>query len=505
MIALVLLVCGAAPPAQGDPSLPKGAISRLGLPALPADLAVRSLQGMAFWPDGKVLATATREGVRLWHLSTRRWQRLIRSPEMGSSTVLLDAKGKTALFVARDGDRMHAYDLLRSKPLVQIKTEFRMMAVAISADGSTVARAEDNGASITVRAWEAASGKEKIRFYLRSYAAKKVTMALSPDGKLLAAVLEDGNAGVLYSGLVRTTNCLEVESLGDLPVQCLAFAPDGKRLAVVRDGSISLHSGRSGRPIKDIIQKGLRAESVAFSPDGRHLALGSAGGGDKKVDLLELASGKVRMTAKAMGSDGASSLAFSPGGGRLVMHEKGSKALIFDVAGRRSLAGGVSPDTLSGLASRSGDKGQRAFAQLMSSPRQAVALLRKHVRPAKAPLSDEKIKQLIALADDADPALSAKAKKALADAGHLALSQLRVMRSLTTDKNIRAGLDRLISEAGNPVARKTLVQLRAVEALEKLRTPEARKLLRELALRSYADSELSDAAWAALDRLEKRK
>jgi hypothetical protein len=176
-----------------------------------------------------------------------------------------------------------------------------------------------------------------------------------------------------------------------------------------------------------------------------------------------------------------------------------------DMAGRNSLAGGVSRATLDGLSSRSGEKGQRALAQLMSSPKQAVAFLRKHVRPAKAPLDEEKIRQLIILADDRDPNIRDKAQAALIDAGYLALSPLRVVRHLTTDKDVRAGLERLIDEASHPIARRTLRDVRAVEALEKLGTPEARKLLRDLAVNSYAASGLSDAAWAALDRMQKRK
>src|SRR5262249_15599485 len=144
---------------------------------------------------------------------------------------------------------------------------------ALSADGSTIARASSGDGKITVRVWALARGKEKACFSIPTKNPKRAALALSPDGKLLAAVLEDKEDGVVYSGLVRTATCREVKSFGDAPILCLAFSRDGKALAIVRKGAISLHDGLTGRPQKDILIKGLSADQAAFSPDGRSLAV----------------------------------------------------------------------------------------------------------------------------------------------------------------------------------------------------------------------------------------
>jgi hypothetical protein len=503
MIALVLLVCGAAPPAQRDATLPKEAIAWIGLPA---HLTIHyATQSVAFWPDGKVLVCAARDGVRFLHLPTGRWQRFVPAPDSGmaSNRVLLDRDGRTALFVS-DWGFMQAYDLRRARPLSTIKTKDRLQAVVLSADGSTIARAEDNSARVTVRAWDTATGKELMAFSVPVEGAKDCTLALSPDGKLLAAVLEDAD-GVVYSGLVRTTNCKEVASFGALPVSCMAFSPDGKTLAVLRSGAVSLHDGRTGKPKRDIAVKGLEPASAAFSPDGRLLALAMYVYGKKELALLELASGKMRWEWTERLGPSRRALAFSPRGRRLASGRLGGGATLWDVTGRYSLRGGATRDTVAGLSSRSGEKGGKAIGELVRSPREGVGLLRKGVRPGKAPLDEEKIKQLIALADDADPAIAARAKAALIGAGYRALSPLRVARREAKDRGTREGLERLIEEASHPVARALLRELRAVEALEKILTPEARKLLAEWAAKGWRSSDLTEAAKAALDRDKKRR
>ena len=112
--------------------------------------------------------------------------------------------------------------------------------------------------------------------------------------------------------------------------------------------------------------------------------------------------------------------------------------------------------TLAGLSSRSGDRGGKAIGEVLRSPREAAGFLGKNVSPGTALLDEDKIRQLIALADDPDPAIAARAKAALVDAGYRALSPLRVARKEAKDATTREGLQRLIDEAGHPVARAVL-------------------------------------------------
>lgn len=499
MVALLLLVCGAAPPAVRDASLPEGAVVRLDLSR---DYPAHPTQALAFWPCGKVLAAATSQGVRLWHLPTRRWHRFVPGPHAGSPTALLDARGRTALFVGRGGEAMHAYDLLRGRALPAIASKSLPLAVALSGDGTVVARAEADGARTLVRAWETATGHEKVRFWLPARAAK-AALALSPDGKLLAAVLENDKGAVIYSGLVRTANCREVYSFGGAPVLCLAFSPDGKALAVIRAGAFYLHDGATGRPKSSILEPGLAPELVSISPDGRLLALASPR--EDKLTVYEIASGTARFRHLVPARFLRRSLAFSPGGSWLAAAGEGGRAVLWDMTGRHELRGGIARATMDDLSSPSAEAGRRAIGQLLRSPREAVSLLRSGVPVPRAPRNEEQMKLLLALAGDSDPALAGKAQEALVAAGYLGLSQRTVAGWRVASGEVRAGLCLLAEEAGLPPGRRRLRDLRAVEALERLGTPEARGLLREWATNAGRKSELARAARAALDRIEKRR
>jgi WD40 repeat protein len=500
MIVLLLLSFGAAPPAQRDVSLPEGAFAIAGAKEK-GRLGV--VDALAYWPDGKVLVMATRKGVHFLHLPSGRRHRFV--PALRGHTtsrVLLDAFGYTALFVTGDGF-MHAYDLRRSRAFPKFPTNGKPLALALSADGSTIARAESGGGKVVVRIWDSDSGEERSHFSVVSEDPKKAMLALSPNGRLVSVFVEDRIKGVVCSGMLRTKNFREVHTFGDAPVLCMAFSGDAERLAVVQEGIIKLYHGYMGGTRGEHLVKGLRAEAVAFSPDNRALALASPGDREKKLELFELASGGMRLTRTVPSKDGPPVLAFSPRGGSLATDGNEGKPIRWDLAGRYSTRGGATPDTLKALFSRSAEKGQKAITQLMGSPGRSVRLLRTQLRPARKPPDNETIEQWIALADDWDEKLAARAQKAIVDAGYLALSPLRVARWEVKDKEVRAGLERLIEEAGHPVSRRRLRNLRAVEALERLGTPEARKFLKELA-EGWPTDELTTAVWRALYRMERR-
>ncbi len=506
MPALCLLLLGAAPPASGVAvaALPPSGVEGPGVPTHP--------QALAFRPGGRVLVVASPGGVRYHHLPDGRLHR--ESPAFGGRgqplRVLLDGRGHVALWWLAKEDLIEAYDLRSSRRLSAIKAvsvprgrdltwEGTMLAaLALSWDGSAAACVETHGDQLAIRVWRTADGKPLTRFSVPSteQAARRgrySSLALSPDGSLLAVRLEGGQA---YAGLVKTATGKEVESLPATGLtSSLTFSPDGRWLAVQADKKLHLLDGRTGRQRHSFPTREDHTTRPAFSPDGRLLAFPTGEYPETEISVVELAAGQVRLKRDAI-SNWKRVLAFSPRGW-LAVSALSSPVTLFDLTGRSDPRdAGATASTAEALASRSAEEAFKAMGRLMRSGDRAVSLLRARLRPAGPALTEDQIDALVALADDADPALRARAGEALVAAGARALPALgRAPR--------KPGVRSIIADINDPPSRRGLIELRGVEVLERLATPEALRLLKDLA-GGHPSADLTKEVKAALSRLEEK-
>ncbi len=408
------------------------------------------------------------------------------------------------------------------------------LALAYSIDGKRLLLAGHAG----VTAWDTRSGQVLQSFGWPGGAAE--TAAFSGDGAAVALGGSDGTLKVIAVDGKATVECRAAMST----VLTVAFSPDGKLLASGSiDGTIRLWDLPGGEE-RVVLHSGARAlvAGVAFSPDGTLLA--SVGGRDG-VTLWDIASGTVRVRFGAR-PQGYRSIAFAPDGKSVVAGSAHGAIDVWDLAdpqrhavcrahiglardvrfgdatlvgsagsdgvvrlweGGRRVARGepLSPEVLQALTQDlmlpSEAAAARAVLRLAGSPTEAIANLRAALRPARAPEPDVVARHIAALDSDtfAVRAAAGRALERLGPVVRLDIAKaIHAAPSLETRRRLELLLARLEEQAR--AQDRQLLALRSILILERIATPDAVGLLRELTT-GLGDATIQREAELALARL----
>jgi len=177
-----------------------------------------------------------------------------------------------------------------------------VLTIALSPDGRMLA---SGGEDEIVILWNVSTG-EKIRT-LKGHRGHIKAVLFSPDGRTLASGSKD-KAIVLWDP-VSGEKIRDIKDRSMDSVLSLAFSPDGKVLAAgTDDEKVILLNPQTGQKIRTLEGHSDEIGAVAFSPDGKTLASGS---GDKTIILWDPATGEKRNTLKGH-KDTVNSLAFGP-------------------------------------------------------------------------------------------------------------------------------------------------------------------------------------------------
>jgi RNA polymerase sigma factor (sigma-70 family) len=482
---------------------------------------------LALTPDGKAAAIVNGgTALRVIDLATGNDRVPLTGHGGGVYAAAVTPEGRT-VFTAGGDDAVGVWDAATGKELRRLRGHGRWVAgLRLSPDGRLLYSLGSDG---RVRTWETTAGRERPR-PAGEYAASSLGMlALSADGKLLAAAPEKKSLALLDAAtgkLLRTFAGLDgrvcygagfapdgrtlVAWTADQEVCVLdvrtgatriqypfasdedkrlsyvaAMSPDGRRLAFgSQHRFLSVMDAATGEQVRRFDKLPDGVSVVAFSPNGRTLAWG--GWNDPTIHLLELSTGGERH--RFHGHQGRIlALHFAPDGGVLVSGGNDATALMWDLRGRKA-AGEKAPsaEELAALWKELGTadaaRGYDFVRRLARWPA-AVQFLGTQVRPVPA-ADARQVAPLLADLDSGDFKVRDRASRELERIGEQAAGAVRQALADAPTLEARRRLERLLgrqaAEERQPSAERVRL-MRALEALELADTRRAREILAGLA------------------------
>jgi WD40 repeat protein len=472
---------------------------------------------VAFSPDGKFLASASNSEFKCWESSTGR--QIFTQPTRGTNVFGLayspDGK-RLAVGISHQVRIVNAANGKETQTLTsQPHFLFRM---AFSPDGTRLAAARgsmnDTG---DVLLWDVPTWKEV--FCLRGNPNSVLNLAFSRDGRFLACVsggTRNSKPGDVTVWDVRTgRQVLAIPGHAD-NAYGVTFSPDGRYIASssgVRGsnspGELKLWEILTGKEILSLPGNAGPIFCVVFSPDSVYLA---SAGADKVIRVWDVSTGRLILTLP--GHTGpVYSLAFSPDGQQIASAGGDSKVMLWDLAGIKKESKirpiKVSPAQIEALwVDLSGQDAAKAYVALWTlctTPEHTLSFLKTHLQAIK-PLDvrkQKRVAQLLLDLDDNSFAVREKASEELKLLGEAALPALQRAVTGSPPLEVRRRIEQLLEQEAKDVPScERLQNLRAVEVLERIGSPEACRLLEELAS-GMPGARLTQEANSALGRLAK--
>jgi WD40 repeat protein len=489
--------------------------------------------------DGRMLIAGRDAVVQVWDLESGK---LLHGAGMPSSSVYHVAflNGNKTVVTLHEEGAVHAWDATAARHLGRLsQTCHPLYGLIALADGKRVRAA---GHPLSWIDWEL-GGPSEVHA-VRDFTGG-VLWPFSPDGRTLIRRKNSKEP----AQLTETVTLKDLHALPDLRARGkVTWSPEGRRFAAdATDYALRVWDSETGLPFP----------SMGASPDGPHLPgliMLSPGGRllaqvTTEVRIWEAFSGRERLrfpcrlgqvSAKlgavftpdsrglVLGLDSGELVAINLETRKEVFRRLGHKGPVRSLrfSGDRSLlaSGGEDGTTVlwdgtlfrvprspeeklsksevarcwEQLANEDAGKAFLAVQSLSAAPEQAVALLREQLKPVKEDVG-KRITKLIDGLGDRRFSVREKSMKELGELGPEAESALRRMMEKDPPLETRRRIDELLRNIKGVPAGGRLRFFRAVEVLERVHTPAARELLKELAS-GEPNADLTREAKSALER-----
>jgi RNA polymerase sigma factor (sigma-70 family) len=254
------------------------------------------VEALAFDPDSRLLAGGCMDRkVRLWDLRDNKLKATLEGPKGIVRRVAFSPDGKTLAAGADDGS-VYLWDVATGKVTAELPDRPAFVNGLVFLPGGRLAAtynedAADGTRRCRVKVWDL---KKKTAETLYEQAGSAYSLALSPDGTLLAATLNGSDQTKAFHGLkvwdVGTGKEAWDHPAGDDFMTTVVFAPDGKSLAVGGGHAVQVGNGwategrlwvldvKTRRPLWRVAEKENGTYSaVAFTADSKGVLTGSSG------------------------------------------------------------------------------------------------------------------------------------------------------------------------------------------------------------------------------------